>query len=365
MNNSSPQVRATTNPQEIHRAVSSPNTVYAAVEECPPEDDFTSAGPMIEESHEDDFTEEDWDNILEDVGFNSQETTEIVDNSYAEPEPESIDTEALEVVEVPTEDATTEEALPQPVAEDSLLPANSETLVHDDSTSRFSGTEWYDAIQQSRIILAGIGGIGSNVAYQIARMNPTALILYDDDFVETANMSGQMFSRDDVGKSKVEAVCTMLRKYTPMTSPLGLQKKFDRTVETGDIMICGFDNMDARYVFFTSWLKHVKSLTFERQRKCLFIDGRLSIDTLQVFAIAGDDEYNIERYREEFLFPQYQADETVCSMKQTTYLACMIGSVIVNLFTNFIANQLNPEIPYDFPFFTEYDAQNMIFKTEN
>ena len=58
-----------------------------------------------------------------------------------------------------------------------------------------------------------------------------------------------------------------------------------------------------------------------------------------------------------------QAEETQCSLKQTTYLACMIGSVIVNLFTNWTANLLNPIIPYDLPFFTEYDAQNMIFKT--
>lgn len=52
-------------------------------------------------------------------------------------------------------------------------------------------------------------------------------------------------------------------------------------------------------------------------------------------------------------------------MKQTTYLACMIGSLMVNLFTNFIANSLNPVIPYDLPFFTEYDSQNMLFKTQS
>ena len=51
-------------------------------------------------------------------------------------------------------------------------------------------------------------------------------------------------------------------------------------------------------------------------------------------------------------------------MKQTTYLACMIGSVMTNLFTNFVAGLLDPIIPYDLPFFTEYDAQHMIFKTE-
>ena len=67
----------------------------------------------------------------------------------------------------------------------------------------------------------------------------------------------------------------------------------------------------------------------------------------------------------EYLFTDAEAEETVCSMKQTTYMACMIASIMTNLFVNFTANLLDPVIPYDLPFFTEYDAQNMIFKTEN
>ena len=71
------------------------------------------------------------------------------------------------------------------------------------------------------------------------------------------------------------------------------------------------------------------------------------------------------RYEEEFLFDDSEADETVCSMKQTSYLAAMIGSIITNLFTNWCANLVEPIVPYDLPFFTEYNAQHMIFKTEH
>jgi hypothetical protein len=71
----------------------------------------------------------------------------------------------------------------------------------------------------------------------------------------------------------------------------------------------------------------------------------------------------MDEYAKKYLFTDAEAEETQCSLKQTTYLACMIGSVIVNLFTNWVANLINPIIPYDLPFFTEYDAQNMIFKT--
>jgi hypothetical protein len=89
------------------------------------------------------------------------------------------------------------------------------------------------------------------------------------------------------------------------------------------------------------------------------------MDTLQIFCIQGTDAENILRYEREFLFEDSQADATVCSMKQTSYLAAMIGSMIVNLFTNWVANSIDPIIPYDLPFFTEYSSQHMIFKTEH
>jgi len=245
------------------------------------------------------------------------------------------------------------------------IPENSPTLTMDDSTSRFSGTEWFDAIQTKRVVIAGCGGIGSWTTLQIARMSPAALFLYDDDTVETANMSGQLFSRDDIGRAKVDAMASMIVKYTSTTHVYAVRERFDSSTIPGTIMICGFDNMAARKTFFESWKNLVGSTADEEKKNCLFIDGRLSIDCLQVFCMTGDDEANMRRYEEQFLFNDSEADETICSMKQTTYLACMIGSIIVNLFTNFVANSLDPVIPYDLPFFTEYDAQNMIFKTEN
>lgn len=251
------------------------------------------------------------------------------------------------------------------IPDDTKITPNSPTLLVDESTTRFSGAEWFREIQKARIIVAGIGGIGSNVAFQLARMIPANLTLYDDDVVEMVNMAGQLYSYNDIGKSKVDAIADMISRYTSMRQVLAIKDKFTSSKEPGDIMICGFDNMVARKVFFNSWYDNVQKKPKEERSKCLYLDGRLSMDTLQIFCLTGDDWYNIERYTKEFLFADYEAEETVCSMKQTTYLACMIGSLMVNFFTNFIGNQLNPVIPYDLPFFTEYDAQNMLFKTES
>ena len=324
------------------------------------------------------LSDEELDEIIEDNGL-SEESEE--EETYDENQGEGNDIDAENVtvdfaqeggditdvfysLPIPEEEepvTTTENNTP----DNAKIPLNSPTLLVDESTTRFSGAEWFNEIQKARIIVAGIGGIGSNVAFQLARMVPANLTLYDDDNVEMVNMAGQLYSYNDIGEAKVNAIANMIYDYTSMKQVLAIKDKFTSDKETGDIMICGFDNMRARRTFFNSWYNHILDKSEEERNKCLYLDGRLSMDTLQILCIRGDDQYNIERYEKEFLFADYEADATVCSMKQTTYLACMIGSLMVNLFTNFIANTLNPVIPYDLPFFTEYDAQNILFKTES
>lgn len=322
-------------------------------------DEIIGDNGLSEESEEEETYDEnqgegndiDVENVTVDI---AQEGGDITDVFYSLPIPEEEEPQEESV-------AITENNTP----DNAKIPLNSPTLLVDESTTRFSGAEWFNEIQKARIIVAGIGGIGSNVAFQLARMIPANLTLYDDDNVEMVNMAGQLFSSNDIGEAKVSAIANMIYNYTSMRQVLAIKDKFTSDKEPGDIMICGFDNMRARRSFFNSWHNHISDKSEEERSKCLYLDGRLSMDTLQILCIRGDDQYNIERYEREFLFADYEADATVCSMKQTTYLACMIGSLMVNLFTNFIANSLNPIIPYDLPFFTEYDAQNMLFKTES
>lgn len=244
------------------------------------------------------------------------------------------------------------------------IPANSSTLLVDEATSRFSSAIWYEKIQEKTIILAGVGGIGSYVGFLLARMKPASLFIYDDDIVEAVNMSGQLYGQDDIGVNKVTALANMVRNYANYNSVFAIAERFTSECEPTDIMICGFDNMEARRVFFTKWTEHVYSKPKEERKNCLFIDGRLAAEEFQILCIKGDDEYNINRYNNEFLFSDAEADETICSYKQTTFCANMIASYMVNLFVNFCANQCNPIIDRDLPFLTTYNAETIYFKTE-
>lgn len=193
-------------------------------------------------------------------------------------------------------------------------------------------------------------------------MKPAQVFLYDDDVVETANLSGQAYSSSMVGRTKVDAMALLARDFSLYYGAATIPQRFTEDTPAGDIMICGFDNMDARRTFFKVWVNHL--VNHPHPENCLFIDGRLALEEFQVFCMRGDDVYSIKRYQKDCLFKDYQAEGETCSMKQTTYCSNMIGSVIVNLFTNFVANSLSPLIERDLPFKTYYNASMMYFKTE-
>lgn len=244
------------------------------------------------------------------------------------------------------------------------LPVNSKTLLIDESTSRFNSAIWFEEIRKQTVILAGLGGIGSWVSFLLGRLKVASIILYDDDRVDGTNLSGQLFANCDVGSSKTTGVHRLLREYSNYYSIYSHNRKFGLASPAEDIMMCGFDNMDARKTFFHKWRTHVKSKSEEEKANCLYIDGRLAAEEFQVFCIKGTDDYLMKKYEENWLFDDREAEETLCSYKQTSFCANMIASVMINLFVNFIANKCNPIIERELPFYTNYDAERMYLKTE-
>lgn len=258
-------------------------------------------------------------------------------------------------------DRVVEEAFSQPA--EGVIPNNSESLLVDETTTRFSSASWYEEAKKNTIILAGLGGIGSWTALLLSRLHPDSLHLYDDDRVEALNMAGQLYAASDIGSYKCNAISRKLSSYSDYYRTNAYNYKYSSDSPTSNIMICGFDNMRARKTFFNKWEKYVE--LSEDKEKCLFIDGRLSAEYLQIFCITGNDTYNRTRYKENFLFSDEEAEEAACSYKQTSFCASMIGSLITNLYVNFCANRCNPLIERSLPFITEYNAETMFLKVES
>lgn len=255
-----------------------------------------------------------------------------------------------------------EEALLNQVleSEHNEIPVNSPTLLIDETTSRFTDAIWYDKIKEQNITIAGVGGIGSHVAFLVSRLKPASITLYDPDTVETVNMSGQLYGSNDVGYSKVSRIGIFMKQYSAYHSIIAHQARFVSTSSSGKILICGFDNMSARKAAFEAWKTNLS--THSNKEQFLFIDGRLAAEELQVLSIQGNDERAIKEYEERWLFDDSEAEETVCSYKQTSFMADMIASIIVNVLVNFVANLCKSIIDRDVPFFISYDASTMFTK---
>ena len=257
-----------------------------------------------------------------------------------------------------------EEETQQQSNETNAIPVNSESILISETTSRFSSAIWYNKIREQSIILGGAGGISSYVGFLLSRINPNSITVYDNDVVEETNLSGQFYETIDIGQNKVRALTDKFGRYSNYYRYTANADRFTLSSQSRKVMICGFDNMQARRDFFAVWFQALERAPEDEKADYLFIDGRLAAEEFQVFCIQGNDTYHINKYSEEWLFSDEEAEETQCSYKQTSFCANMIASIMVNLFVNFVANKCGPLIDRAIPFFTYYDASQMFLKEE-
>lgn len=232
------------------------------------------------------------------------------------------------------------------------------------SSLRFSGAEWFDKIRTLNVTLIGCGGIGSWTAMLLARTNIRSITLYDGDRVDYVNMAGQLLDGNSIGAMKPYAVSNICRQFITDTYLYARPTMFTNDTFTDKITICGLDNMSARKIAYNRWKQLIAVATPEERREALFIDGRMAAESYQIFCIRGNDTFRMQRYERDWLFDDSEADATVCSYKQTSYMAALIAGNITNLVVNHAANLCEPLLERDITFFTEYDGVTRMLKTE-
>lgn len=256
-------------------------------------------------------------------------------------------------------DGAVEEALNTNVA---IIPTNSEEYLINQNNLRFSGANWYEDIKKRKITIIGLGGIGSFTAFNISRLNPDMIYLYDMDRVDETNMSGQFYSKNQINSLKTSATCNNILSFSDYAK-LYTYAEFVNGASISEITIGCLDNMKTRKKVFDTWKSYITT-SKNNKKELLFIDGRLSLEELQVYCFTGEDDFLIKKYEKEALFSEEEAEETVCSRKQTTFCATMISSIITNLIINHTVNLSNNIIGRNLPFYTYYNAETMLFKTE-
>lgn len=190
---------------------------------------------------------------------------------------------------------------------------------------------------KERIHIIGCGAIGSTVAENLARFGLTKISLYDFDHVEAHNIANQMFTQEDIGKLKVDAVAEYLKKINPdIEKDLKvIDKGYVNQRLSGYVFLC-VDNIDLRRQICES----LKGNCFI---KAVF-DFRMRLTDAQHYAAAWNDQRMVESFLNSMQFSHDEAKaETPVSACNITLSVCPTVRTIVALgvsnFINFVKNQ--------------------------
>ncbi|MBM9535814.1 sulfur carrier protein ThiS adenylyltransferase ThiF [Desulfobulbus alkaliphilus] len=97
-----------------------------------------------------------------------------------------------------------------------------------------------------KIAIAGVGGIGSNVAVNLVRSGISFLKIVDYDRVEFSNLNRQFYFHDQIGRFKVEALAENLKRIRPELEVEAVVDRVDvencQSLFSGcDLIVEGFD----------------------------------------------------------------------------------------------------------------------------
>ena len=80
-------------------------------------------------------------------------------------------------------------------------------------------------IRQTKVGIAGVGGLGSNCAQLLVRSGFMDFVLVDFDHVENSNLNRQFYFEDQIGQAKVQALAQNLRRINPAVKLRTIQER--------------------------------------------------------------------------------------------------------------------------------------------
>ncbi|ADR17986.1 sulfur carrier protein ThiS adenylyltransferase ThiF [Calditerrivibrio nitroreducens] len=121
----------------------------------------------------------------------------------------------------------------------------------------------YEKLKNGSVVIAGVGGLGSNIAISLARMGIGRIKFIDFDIVEPSNLNRQQYFIDQLGEKKVFALHETLKRinpyinYEPMDAYLDETNMFD-LLSGCDIVLEAFDKAEEKAKLTRFMLKDMK-----------------------------------------------------------------------------------------------------------
>jgi len=116
------------------------------------------------------------------------------------------------------------------------------------------GVEGQLKLKNAKVLVVGVGGLGSPAAIYLAAAGVGNLILIDFENVELSNLNRQVLHwTRDIGRPKVQSAVEKLRELNPEVNVEGIMGKADedllrRLVPRVDVVIDALDNWGTRFL---------------------------------------------------------------------------------------------------------------------
>ncbi|MCR4903145.1 MAG: sulfur carrier protein ThiS adenylyltransferase ThiF [Butyrivibrio sp.] len=125
--------------------------------------------------------------------------------------------------------------------------------------SRFN-KEMQEKLRNARVAVAGLGGLGSNIAVALSRSGVGHMLLVDFDTVDTTNLNRQAYGITQLGKPKTEAIMEVLAEINPYldieTRLTKVTKENAADIFEGFPIVCeAFDKADQKAMLVSTLLE--------------------------------------------------------------------------------------------------------------
>ena len=146
------------------------------------------------------------------------------------------------------------------------------------------GKEGQDKLRHARVLIVGVGGLGSPIALYLAGAGIGTLGLIDDDNVSESNLQRQiLYTEREVGKPKVICAKQRLNALNSEITIHAYNERFTpenakQLVDLYDIIVDGCDNFGTRYLINDVCIELGKVYVYGAIRE---FDGQVSVFNYQ------------------------------------------------------------------------------------
>jgi len=164
--------------------------------------------------------------------------------------------------------------------------------------------EGQQVLLDSRVLIIGLGGLGSPVIQYLAASGIGHLSVVDDDVVELSNVQRQIcHGTDDVGKSKVQSAIEEVMRINPSIFVEGFEQKADAEffathLHNIDLVVDCSDNFAIRYLINDACIERkipwVSGAAVALQGQVICFDPRMDGQPCYrcLYPQAGDEQRN-------------------------------------------------------------------------